>query len=104
MRKCIFSICPHYSHKQFITLEVTISRARLDKGITTQPKQDGDMKGQKPFVLSMRFMAEGDVGITDRRTQDASREEVCPSLLIIRENCWEGSHETSSLINNTRHC
>lgn len=104
MRKRIFSIYPHYSHKQFIMLKVTVSRARLDKGVITEPKQDGDMKGQKPFVLSMRFTAEGDAGINDRRTQDASREEVFPSLLIIRENCWEVSHEISSLVNNTRHC
>ena len=30
-RRCIFSIHSHYSHEHFITLKVTISRARLDR-------------------------------------------------------------------------
>ena len=30
-RRCIFSIHSHYSHEHFITLKVTVSRARLDR-------------------------------------------------------------------------
>lgn len=68
-------------------LKVTFSKARLDKGVITQPTQDSDTKGQKPSLPSMRLMAGGNAGINDMKTQEASREEVFPSLLIIHKNC-----------------
>lgn len=68
-------------------LKVSSSRARVDKGVIAQPKQDGDTKGQKPSVPSMRFMARRDARINDMKKQDALREEVFPSLLTIHKNC-----------------
>lgn len=63
-------------------LKVIISKARLDKGVITQPKQDSDTKGQKPSLPSMRLMAGGNAGINDMKTQEASREEVLCSVVL----------------------
>lgn len=78
LRKRIFSEKSLFFMSQFILLKVTTSRARLGKRVISEPQQDGDMEAQKPPVPSMRFMAGGDVGINDIKTQDATREEAFP--------------------------
>lgn len=40
------------------------------------------MKGQMPSVPSLRFMAGCDTGITEVKTQDASREDIFPHLTV----------------------
>lgn len=68
-------------------LKVTISRARLDKGVMAEPQQEGDMKGQKASSSLLDLWLGDDAGINDMKTQDASGEEVLSSLLTIPKKC-----------------